>query len=67
MIYWFFLELDLFSRQALRPPGPESGIASVYNGGGHPASGEQQNPNALTAAHRTARIVRQHGAGHQQE
>ena len=31
----------------------ESGIASVYNSGGHTASGEQSNSSAFTAAHRT--------------
>ena len=46
------LLIGLFLAACVSAAYAESGIASVYSGG-DTASGEQQNPTAFTAAHRT--------------
>lgn len=54
MIYWRLASFlaGLVLAASASAACAESGIASVYSGG-DTASGEQQNPTAFTAAHRT--------------
>ena len=58
------LLIGLFLAACVSAAYAESGIASVYSGGGT-ASGERQDSGALTAAHRTLPFGT--WSGHQQE
>ncbi len=55
MIYWRLASFiaGLVLAASASAALAESGMASVYNSGGHTASGEQPNSSVFTAAHRT--------------